>query len=133
MKKQEKIDLEYKNIGAKNLYPRTDTGYAVIEEWCNNKSEFNKELVKIHSESCTDIYPNDSSRDVLIPIALIGVSNNNGWNSIEEIGLPEPEETVIWLRDKGESAVIASMLDTDFYGVDYFTHWRPYDFNQPIY
>jgi len=90
-------------------------------------------MVKTHFETCTDIYPNDSKREVLIPKALIGIYDNNGWNSIEEKGLPEPEETIIWLRDKGEPAVIASMLDADFYGENYFTHWRPYNFKQPVY
>lgn len=132
MTKQEKINLEYKNIGAVNLYPRVN-GYAVIEEWRNSKSEFNEELVNIYTESCTDIYPNDSIRKVLIPKALEGIYNNNGWNNIEEKGLPESEDTVIWLRDEGEPAVISSMLDEDFYGVDYFTHWRPYNFKQPVY
>lgn len=131
MTKQEKIDLEYKNIGAINLYPRPTDGYAVIE-WCR-KSEFNKDMVIISTESCQDIYPNDSTRERLIPKALIGVWDNNGWNSVEEKGLPESEETVIWLRDEGEPPVIASMLDEDFYGVDYFTHWRPYNFKQPVY
>ena len=132
MTKQEKIDLEYKNIGAVNLYPRVN-GYAVIEEWRSDKSEFNSDLVNIYTESCTDIYPNDSIRKVLIPKALEGIYNNNGWNNIEEKGLPESEETVIWLRNEGEPAIIASMLDEDFYGVDYFTHWRPYNFKQPVY
>lgn len=131
MKKQEKIDLEYGKIGAKNLYPRED-GYSVIKEYGSNRSEFNRELVEIHFETCTDIYPNDSRREVLIPKALIGIWDNNGWNSIEEKGLPEPEETVIWLRYEGEPAVIGSMLDSNFYGADYFTHWRPYDFKQPV-
>ena len=132
MKKQEKIDLEYNNIGAVNLHPRKDSGYAIIEKW-SNKSKFDKELVYVSIESCTDIYPNDSKREVLIPKALVGVWDNNGWNSIEEKGLPESEETVIWLRDEGEPAVIGSMLDSNFYGADYFTHWRPYDFKQPVY
>lgn len=133
MKRQEKIDLEYKNIGAVNLYPRDDDGYAVIEEWGSSKSEFNIELVNIRTESCTDIYPNDSEREVLIPKALEGIYDNNGWNSIEEMGLPESEESVIWLRDTGEPAIIASMLDEGFYGVDYFTHWRTFNFKQPVY
>jgi hypothetical protein len=60
------------------------------------------------------------------------VKYNNGWNKISEIGLPEPEQTVVWLRDEGEPPVIASMLDSDFYGIDYFTHWRPNDFLPPL-
>lgn len=85
MTKQEKISLEYTNIGAVNLHPRKDSGYAVIEKW-GNASKFDKELVEIRTESCTDIYPNDSEREVLIPKALVGVWDNNGWNSIEERG-----------------------------------------------
>ncbi len=133
MTKQEKIDLEYRNIGAENLHPREDSGYAAISEWSNSKSKFDSSLVNISTESCTDIYPNDSLRKVLIPKALVGIWDNNGWNQIEEKGLPEAEKTVIWLRDEGEPPIIASMLDTDFYGVDYFTHWRPCDFKQPLY
>ena len=64
---------------------------------------------------------------------MIGIWDNNGWNSIEEKGLPEPEKNVIWLRGEGEPAIIASMLDSDFYGEAYFTHWRTFDFKQPIY
>ncbi len=60
------------------------------------------------------------------------VKYNNGWNKISEIGLPHPEETVIWLRDEGEPPVFASMLDSDFSGIDYFTHWRPNDFLPPL-
>jgi hypothetical protein len=133
MTKQEKIDLEYKSIGAVNLYPRYNDGYAVIEDWGHSKSEFNKDLVNIRTESCTDIYPNDSIRKILIPKSLEGVYDNNGWNSIEEAGLPDSEDYFIWLRDSGEPPVIASILDSDFYGVEYFTHWRPFNFKQPVY
>lgn len=133
MTKQEKINLEYRNIEGVNLHPREDSGYAVISDWSNTKSKFNRDMVNISTEYCTDIFPDDSTRKVLIPKALVGIGNNNGWNQIEEKGLPNPEETVIWLRDEGEPPVIASMLDTDFYGEDYFTHWRPFDFKQPLY
>lgn len=69
----------------------------------------------------------------LIPKSLEGIENNNGWNSIEEKGLPECEKTVIWLRDEGEPPIISSMLDEDFYGVDYFTHWMEIASKPPIY
>jgi len=57
---------------------------------------------------------------------------NNGWIKTSDY-LPLVEETVIWLRDEGEAPIIGCCLDSDFYGLAYFTHWRPLEFEAPLY
>lgn len=87
MTKEEKIREAYEEINAKNLYPR-DNGWSII----NSNSEFDSDKVIIKSEACTDVYENDSIRNILIPKSLQGIEDNNGWTRIKNensITLPE--------------------------------------------
>lgn len=113
----------------------------IKEEWGEDYEEYNPDENGWSSKSLwhEDIDFNKYNTDCVAhgvykirPKSLKGIEHNNGWNKISEIGLPEPEETIIWLRDEGEPPVVASMLDSDFYGIDYFTHWRPYFFLVPL-
>lgn len=75
----------------------------------------------------------------------MGIEDNNGWNVINwnqdssdyiEDTLPEAEDTVLWIRalvGPGEAPVVASMIDSDFEGENYFTHWKPLEDKFPIY
>ena len=128
MTKQEKIDLEYKKIGAEYLYPRSDTGYSTFEV----KSKFHKDLVNIRTETCTDIYTNDSSREVLIPKALVGIWDNNGWNSIGEKGLPDREKVVLWLNSETLDYFTSALVIWDFNWRKY-THWCKINEKLPLY
>lgn len=127
MTKQEKIKEAYNLINAKNLYPRPD-GYSVI----NSDSKFKKEMVFIKEELCTDIFPNDSVRKLLIPLQLIGIEDNNGWHCLSEKDFPEDELTVLWYSDKTNEFENASLLHCDF-NFEEYTHWHYLPTKAPIY
>ncbi len=125
MTKQEKIKEEWIAIYGEEKYNLIK--YAIKENGYIDCVR-NPEISEIINTCEKSIYWGTTE---FYPLALKGISTNNGWELIEDLAI-EDNEYVLFLRmtEGGEVPIFTSPLGEDF-KIGYFTHWKRISFEKP--
>lgn len=126
MTKQEVIKQEWVAIYGEEKYHLIK--YAIKENGYIDCVR-NPEISKIINTTQKGIYWGTTD---YYPLRLMCISNNNGWNLIEDLNIGD-DEYVLFLRmteEGGEHPIFTCTAGEDF-KIGYFTHWKRVDISKP--